>query len=160
MKKTFALTTTNGKLTCPELVGYELPEWEGQEEDVDAMAKEEYPEPNPYNTYQSVGNDLKISGFIKGYRKARDKFEFTEHHIKLALLRGYKLGKKNGSEMDRKSEEKNILNYLRTARTPIAIEVEGVREYIVPFGYDSDGVYCDKHVLNPDGTVKGRWVYE
>jgi hypothetical protein len=26
MKKTFALTNTNGKLTCPELVGYELPE--------------------------------------------------------------------------------------------------------------------------------------
>jgi hypothetical protein len=26
MKKTFALTTENGKLTCPELAGYELPE--------------------------------------------------------------------------------------------------------------------------------------
>lgn len=52
--------------------------------------------------------------FVRGFKTAQslnDK-KFSLEDLKLAILRGYKLGKNGGSEIDRKQEEKYLESYL------------------------------------------------
>lgn len=154
MTKTFKLTHD---LTCPELAGYKLPPIERrQEDDVEAMAKEEFNNiDNPIRS--GIDNHSYKTGFTEGYTKAREKFEFTEEEVRHIILKSFLLGVDRGNYS--KEIEDNLLQYLRTTRTPIAIEVEMVQKSIngsIPVGQDWECVPA----TNPDGTVKGRWVYE
>ena len=139
MTKRFKINPDN---TCPELAGYKLPPLE-----LDGVGQ-------PLTDYiEEKHNQAECIGFIDGYTKAREKYEFTEEQVRHIILKSFLLGVDRGNYS--KEIEDNLLQYLRTTRTPIAIEVEmdstksllGVWTGFVP-------------ALNPDGTVKGRWVYE
>jgi hypothetical protein len=138
MKKTFKIEIANGKLTCPELDGYELPEIEIE------------PIGQPLTDYvNQKRTQEECIGFIDGYNKAREKFEFTERDLRKAYDTNHY------SKEDKDNQWDNFIASLRTARTPIAIEVEMVEDYNSAFG-----VWQTIPATNPDGTVKGRWVYE
>ena len=152
-------------LTCPELAGYKLPEVkQRQEDDVVAMAKEEF---NSIDKPIRSGIDChsyKV-GFAECYTKAREKYEFTEDDMKYIFECGRNY--QNNAEVTFKVS----MDHLRTPRTPIAIEVEmKCGRCYMPLSEDdcwsakeccqgSEG-YPDIPATNPDGTVKGRWVYE
>lgn len=154
-------------LTCPELAGYKLPPCSRcQEDGVEAMAKEEF---NSIDKPIRSGIDChsyKV-GFAECYTKAREKYEFTEDDMKYIFECGRNY--QNNAEVTFKVS----IDHLRTQRTPIAIDVEMVEARSESFrinGCDSfTEVGCIKQVCtcydfkpakNPDGTVKGRWVYE
>jgi hypothetical protein len=147
--------------TCPELAGYKLPPIERrQEDDVEAMAKEEFNNiDNPIRS--GIDNHSYKTGFAEGYTKAREKFEFTEEEVRHIILKSFLLGVDRGNYS--KEIEDNLLQYLRTTRTPIAIEVDMVESpaYNAIRMIDNSGcfVYCIPS-KNPDGTVKGRYIYE
>lgn len=134
----------NPDLTCPELAGYRLPPCSrGQEDGVEI--------PQSFgNSYQNYAFG---EGYKSGYTKAREKYEFTEIQLRQAMLFGSMQSKLTPNEL--KLSFNQLLQSLRTPRTPIAIEVEmdstksllGVWTGFVP-------------ALNPDGTVKGRYIYE
>jgi hypothetical protein len=149
MTKRFALTTENGKLTCPELAGYELPEWEGQKDaDMEKKVRDIFPPKNSHldRLDEVDGNAYYRSIWRDGYRKSREKFEFTERDLRKAYDTNHY------SKEDKDNQWGNFIASLRTARTPIAIEVEMERVW--------NGDCFDIPATNPDGTVKGRWVYE
>ena len=136
-------------LTCPELAGYKLPEVEQrQEDDVVAMAKEEF---NSIDKPIRSGIDChsyKV-GFAECYTKAREKYQFTEEDMKYIFECGRNY--QNNAEVTFKVS----MQSLHTPRHPIAIDVEmdstksllGVWTGFIP-------------ATNPDGTVKGVYVYE
>ena len=141
--------------TCPELAGYKLPEVERrQEDDVEAMAESQYPIKKGGSAWMPTTHDCnqanKQEGFISGYTKAREKFEFSEADMVQAFAYGKTL-----EPFDSFDDFISNIRKIRTPRTPIAIEVEmdstksllGVWTGFVP-------------ALNPDGTVKGRYIYE
>jgi hypothetical protein len=148
MTKRFALTPD---LTCPELEGYKLPKIPNyQDDEIEGMAESQYGTDidsirggNPYD----LNKDLK-SGFVRGYSKAREKYEFTEEDIRKAMHFG-KFG-----YSDEQATTIGFIQSLRTPRIPIAIEVEMVEEFEMVSG---------NHYLvpatHPDGTVKGVYVY-
>jgi hypothetical protein len=147
MTKRFALTPD---LTCPELEGYKLPKIPNyQDDDIEGMAESQYGTDidsirggNPYD----LNKDLK-SGFVRGYSKAREKYEFTLYDMAQAFAYGRTLEPFDSFD--------DFIASLRTPRIPIAIEVEMVEEFEMVSG---------NHYLipatHPDGTVKGVWVYE
>ena len=108
MLKRFNITITNGKPTCAELAGYELPEWKFSHQDL-------------IDLVQAIKDYTYESGGVLGYDE-REASEFVDIFL-------------NGRN-----------------RTPIAIEVEMERVW--------NGDCFDIPATNPDGTVKGRWVYE
>lgn len=131
MTKRFKLTPD---LTCPELDGYRLP-------------------PLP------------------------EKTEFTIDDIRNAFLAGIAITGEGfngeycgGNNPDIEGEfgeyADQYIASLRTPRIPIAIEVEMeytcCKRYINCIGCDAteDMIQPIKPVTNPDGTVKGVWVYE
>lgn len=162
MTKTFPLLPDN---TCPELAGYKLPELpRSQEDDVKAMAKEEFNNiDNPIRS--GIDNHSYKTGFTEGYRKAREKFEFSRQDL-IDLVEGLKVYTSEtqsilGDDTWEASDFVDMFIDNRTPRTPIAIEVEMEREYIIPSGKDVKYIYVDIPATNPDGTVKVvRWVYE
>lgn len=158
MTKTFKI---NPDLTCPELAGYKLPSFPRSQEDGVEI-------PQSFgNSYQNYAFG---EGYKSGYRKAREKYEFTEADIISAI----QMAKDSGYYLS------EIIASLRTPRTPIAIEVEMSYYYKDSVQFDDMGsrwIQCYKSrfdelkkstmietkevpILNPDGTVKGRWVYE
>lgn len=155
MTKTFPITIINGNPTCLELPGYELPECSRcQEDDIDI----------PNGCHEEFE-----FGYEAGYRKAREKYEFTKQDL-IDLVQALK---------DYTSECHVILGHdewdafvfvdiflAGRNRTPIAIEVEMV---VNCTGNNDNGCFmdasghdcgCIKPAKNPDGTLKGRWVYE
>jgi hypothetical protein len=159
MKKTFALTTENGKLTCPELDGYELPEH--QEDDVVSEAWAS----NPDRTGEAP------LMYKAGYTEARDKFEFTREDIRNAFLYAisltaeghngeYSSGNDPDIEIQFGEDADEYIASLRTARTPIAIEVEIDAPIYADDAFGKTYLIGKGVATNPDGTVKGRWVYE
>ena len=136
-------------LTCPELAGYKLPEVEQRQED-DVYI--DYPE-RPLGIQGIVDYQL---GFQSGYAKAREKFEFSESD----LISAIEMAKDSGYYLS------EIIQSIRTPRTPIAIEVEMeytcCKRYMNCIGCDAteDMIQPIIPATHPDGTVKGRWVYE
>jgi hypothetical protein len=152
MKKIFALTTENGKLTCPELAGYELPEH--QEDDVVSEAWAS----NPDRTGEAP------LMYKVGYTEAREKFEFTREDM-IDLVEAikdytYESGGVFGYDDREASEFVDIFLNGRTARTPIAIEVEMDAPIYADDAFGKTYLIGKGVATNPDGTVKGRWVYE
>lgn len=155
MTKRFALTTENGKLTCPELAGYRLPSCSRcQEYDVVSEAWASTP-----NRTGAAPLMYKV-----GYTEARQKFEFSRQDLidLVESLKDYTAESNNilGHDEREASEFVDIFLNGRTPRTPIAIEVEMAKpsESFGAFVGNVIGEFVP--VLNPDGTVKGRWVYE
>lgn len=180
MIKTFTLTPN---YTCPELVGYKLPSFpRSQEDDIEAMAKEEFNNiDNPIRS--GIDNHSYKTGFTEGYHKAREKYEFSrEDMINFAQW----VESSNEANM---YDRKNRLRFepmmggnpesvkrmpelleLYLNRRPIAIEVEMVEVKVNPMGRivdlmdltqnQSSCTWQERPDTNPDGTVKGRWVYE
>lgn len=156
MTKTFPITIINGKPTCAELPGYELPSFSRyQDNDVDAMAKDTFPPTNSHldRLDEVDGNAYYRSIWKSGYHKAREKFEFTEDDIRKAM---------NFGMFGYSGEQKTTIGFiqsLRTPRTPIAIEVEMEPIY-------ADDAFGETYQIgwapttNPDGTVKGTYIYE
>jgi hypothetical protein len=141
----------NPDLTCPELAGYKLPSFSrSQEDDV------EIPE-GFANSYQNYAFG---EGYKSGYTKAREKFEFSEEQLKQAFFTGFEMALDTFSSKSKSVVFHNYLKSLRTPRNPIAIEVEMAKpsESFGAFVGNSIGEFVP--ALNPDGTVKGRWVYE
>ena len=148
MTKTFKLTPD---LTCPELAGYKLPQIE-----LDGVGQ-------PLTDYiKEKHNQAECIGFIDGYTKAREKYEFSREDmakvIEYMIKNPISAELRTELEIDFNNGVSVLSKYFErilTPRTPIAIEVEmdstksllGVWTGFVP-------------ALNPDGTVKGRWVYE
>lgn len=143
-------------LTCPELAGYKLPPCSrGQEDGVEKQYSEELDKRiNIAKNYkgQVAGRHPdaftheEMKGMLRGYIEAREKYEFTESDLRRALSMAF-IAVQDGGNIT--SDE--IIASLRTPRHPIAIEVEIVRATL-------DGIIFP--ATNPDGTVKGRWVYE
>jgi hypothetical protein len=179
MLKRFALTNTDGKLTCPELDGYELPELPERQEDdnIDKVADEET------NDIKEGCSDYAFKDIYKefvksGYRKAREKYEFTREDMIEAFKSGFKITNETFNEEFSDypyvaewftPKLNNFIASLRTARTPIAIEVEmveGFEDEYNDFSVSMNGLNgirigrASRPKLTPDGTVKGRWVYE
>jgi len=154
MTKTFPLLPD---LTCPELAGYKLPSFpRSQEDDVKAMAKEEFNNiDNPIRS--GIDNHSYKTGFTEGYRKAREKFEFSREDM-IDLVEGLKVYTSEtqsilGDDTWEASDFVDMFIDNRTPRHPIAIEVEMWAS--IP-GKD------DKEIpkLNPDGTVKVvKWIF-
>jgi hypothetical protein len=162
MKKTFKLTPD---LTCPELEGYKLPEMPNyQDGEIEGMAESQYGTDidsirggNPYD----LNKDLK-SGFVRGYSKAREKYEFTLYDMAQAFAYGRTLEPFDSFD--------DFIASLRTPRIPIAIEVEMVEVKVSPMGRIVDPMdvgqnqssckWEQRPATQPDGTVKGVWVYE
>lgn len=136
-------------LTCPELAGYKLPQIEpdGVGQPLTDYIKEKH-------------NQAECIGFIDGYNKAREKYQFTEDDMKYIFECGRNY--QNNAEVTFKVS----IAHLRTPRNPIAIEVEMeytcCKRYMNCIGCDAteDMIQPVKPATNPDGTVKGRWVYE
>lgn len=147
-------------LTCHELAGYKLPEVErGQEDEAEGMAKEEF---NNIDKPIRSGVDYhsyKV-GFVDGYTKAREKFEFTKQD--LINFTKWVENSKEAAFYDRKNRmrfeptmggnpesEKRMpeLLELYLNRHPIAIEVEMEYYYMSSvklYGKDAGWVKCDK----------------
>jgi hypothetical protein len=150
MTKRFALTPY---LTCPELEGYKLPKIPNyQDDDIEGMAESQYGTDidsirggNPYD----LNKDLK-SGFVRGYSKAREKYEFAESQLRQALSIAFMTTHDGGNIT---SDE--IIASLRNPRIPIAIEVEMVRYY-----NHALEIWQLIPATQQDGTLKGVWVYE
>jgi hypothetical protein len=161
----------NPDLTCPELAGYKLPSFSrSQEDDV------EIPEgfANSYQSYEFG------EGYKSGYTKAREKFEFSEEQLKQAFFTGFEMALDTFSSKSKSVVFHNYLKSLRTPRNPIAIEVEMSYYYKDSVQFDDTDtiwIQCYKSrfdelkkstmietkevpILNPDGTVKGRYIYE
>lgn len=152
--------------SCPELAGYKLPEVEQrQEDDVVAMAKEEF---NSIDKPIRSGIDChsyKV-GFAECYTKAREKFEFTESDLRQAVALSLDDAEKSviwSKEWYPNKLADKIIASLRTQRTPIAIEVEMVESPSYNAIRMQDKNDCFAYFIpatNPDGTVKGVYVYE
>jgi hypothetical protein len=152
--------------TCPELAGYKLPPIERrQEDDVEAMAKEEFNNiDNPIRS--GIDNHSYKTGFTEGYTKAREKYEFSREDmakvIEYMIKNPISAELRTELEIDFNKGVSVLSKYFErilTPRNPIAIEVEMVQKSIngsIPVGQDWECVPA----TNPDGTVKGRWVYE
>ena len=156
----------NPDLTCPELAGYRLPSFSrSQEDDVEALAENEYreypsdPKGSNYQNNRDINCHRKRKAFIKGYTKAREKYEFTEADMKYIFECGRNY--QNNGEVTFKVSIAHL-------RNPIAIEVEMVQGFEDEHGDFSvsmnnlDGVQigrATRPALNPDGTVKGRYIY-
>ena len=166
MKKTFSITITNNKPTCPELAGYELPSCSRcQEDDVVNEAWASKPD--------RTGEAPLM--YKVGYTEARERFEFTERDLMQAFTHCAKYASEcasRGIDVDFSNEWKEFIASLRN-RTPIAIEVE-----MVEVKSDINGTYLCSHwtksgcsniqcecykikpATNPDGTVKVvKWIF-
>lgn len=80
IKKIIAHLPLNG---APILEGVDL--LAPIEDDVEQMANDTYPQPNPYQVGLSVGADMKKEAFIVGYNKAREKYKYTEEDMRKAI---------------------------------------------------------------------------
>jgi hypothetical protein len=156
----------NPDLTCPELAGYKLPSFpRSQEDDVEKHYSEELDKRwevaknykgQVAGRHPDAFTREEMKGMIRGYMEAREKFEFSEEHIIEAFKKGYLFGADGGGHY-----LSQLLQSLRTPRTPVAIEVEFKKPI---WGESACGeilLLGKEIVLNPDGTVKVvRWVYE
>lgn len=147
MTKTFPLLPD---LTCPELAGYRLPELKQELEPIEI--------PEGCHEEFEVGYEV---GYEIGYNKAREKFEFSEMDLRQALSMAF-IAIQDGGNIT--SDE--IISSLRALRTPIAIEVEmeytccNLHKNIKPSYVSVNIMKSIRPATHPDGTVKGRWVYE
>lgn len=99
---------------------------------------------------KSPDDDIRVDSYST-YNKHGEKYEFTESQ----LLGFFDWHKSKGYASILKGDMVEYIASIRTPRNPIAIEVEmdstksllGVWTGFVP-------------ALNPDGTVKGRYIYE
>ena len=146
-------------LTCPELARYKLPPFSrGQEDGVEKLSDES----NGYLVFSSKAQGTKAmafdEGFKSGYKKAREKFEFSESQLRQALSMAF-IAVQDGGNIT--SDE--IIQSLRTPRHPIAIDVEMVESPSYNAIRMQDKNDCFAYFIpatNPDGTVKGVYVYE
>jgi uncharacterized GH25 family protein len=94
---------------------------------------------------------------VQCYNKAREKYEFSREDLVHAIDLAQEVHKpKYCHHYEHTYTPEQIMSILLT---PIAIEVEMVQKSIngsIPVGQDWECVPA----TNPDGTVKGRWVYE
>ena len=152
----------NPDLTCPELAGYKLPSFpRSQEDDMEALAESQYPIKKGGSAWMPTTHDCnqanKQEGFISGYTKAREKFEFSEADMVQAFAYGKTL-----EPFDSFDDFISNIRKIRTPRTPIAIEVEMVQKFQPDKSKrenELNGVYYEPK-LNPDGTVKVvKWIF-
>lgn len=144
-------------LTCPELAGYKLPEVERRQEDEMKVESEKYGFRVPYNGSNEFYDKDAIKHFEAGYTKAREKYEFTEDDMKYIFECGRNY--QNNAEVTFKVS----IDHLRTPRHPIAIDVEMVESPSYNAIRMQDKNDCFAYFIpatNPDGTVKGVYVYE
>lgn len=142
----------NPDFTCPELAGYKLESFSiGQEDDVEKLSISAFPlnEKTSWGRGYSYDNERKRTGFIAGYHKAREKFEFTESDLRRALSMAF-IAVQDGGNIT--SDE--IIASFRTPCLPVAIEVE--MEVTNTPGF-ARGKFP---ATNPDGTVKVvKWIF-
>lgn len=145
----------NPDYTCPELAGYKLPPCSRCQED-----EINYAEILHLKSRQT-GNSFEL-GFKAGYHKAREKYEFSREQLLMAIkiARTPKKITFDGDELTGKIIHKHLSPsevisevIALTTRHPIAIEVE-----MWPSIPGKDDKEIPK--LNPDGTVKGIYIYE
>ena len=140
----------NPDLTCPELAGYKLPEVnERSDKELRQISIDMGLE------FYVGGNYDFENGVRKGYRKAREKYEFSEEQLKQAFFSGFEMALDTFSSKSKSVVFHNYLKSLRTPRTPIAIEVEMVEAFEMV-----SRRHFFEPAMHPDGTVKGRWVHE
>lgn len=167
MTKRFNITIINNKPTCAELAGYELPECSRcQEDGVEKLSDAS----NGYLVFSSKAQGTKAmafdEGFQYGYHKARERFEFTESDLRQAIALSLDDAEKSviwSKEWYPNKLADKIIASLRTPRIPIAIEVEMVESTAynaIRLQDESDCFGYYSPATNPDGTLKGRWVYE
>jgi hypothetical protein len=158
MKKTFKLTP---ELTCPELEGYKLPEIPKYQDDEIIEQGNIFSNGFALELRQQLVSALN-EGFKAGYSKAREKYEFTLYDMAQAFAYGRTLEPFDSFD--------DFIASLRTPRIPIAIEVEMVEVKVSPMGRIVDPMdvgqnqssckWEQRPATQPDGTVKGVWVYE
>ena len=145
--------------TCPELAGYKLPPCSRSQEDgVEAIVKNLMGLPD-YLNLESMSPSMKGSfDFgVQCYNKAREKYEFSREDLVHAIDLAQEVHKpKYCHHYEHTYTPEQIMSILLT---PIAIEVEMVQKSIngsIPVGQDWERVPA----TNPDGTLKGRYIYE
>jgi hypothetical protein len=80
-------------------------------------------------------------GFVRGYKKAKEKFKHTEHEIRMAYMQGY-----NRGLLDMPNEMENYIQSIQQPKLPVAFNCEE-EEY--KSGEDGYGYY----------EWIGEWVY-
>lgn len=177
MKKTFKLTP---ELTCPELAGYALPSFpRHQRDDVEKKYSEEL------DKRAAIAKNYKgqvagrhpdsftreeMKGMIRGYMESRDKYEFTRADMMRAIDLSQEVHKPKYSPECEYEHTYTPEQVLLILRTPIAIEVEMEQVKVNLMGRIVDPMdvtqnqsackWLERPATNPDGTLKGRWVYE
>ena len=129
----------------PILEGVDLLPPLKQEDDVDELAKE-------YG--ESIGNKdgTAVFDYKRGYNKAKEKYKYTEEHIRMAVLNGSGMGEVDDEEYE--EYVKWTIQSLSQPKIPVAFECE---EKV-----SSDSMYVN-HVIYETKTIttsKGntQWV--
>jgi len=153
-------------LTCHELAGYKLPPCSRCQEDGVEIESEKYGFRVPYNGSNEFYDKDAIKHFKAGYHKAREKFEFSESDLRQAVALSLDDAEKSviwSKEWYPNKLADKIIASLRTPRHPIAIDVEMVESPSYNAIRMQDKNDCFAYFIpatNPDGTVKGVYVYE
>lgn len=159
MKKTFKLTP---ELTCPELAGYVLPELLRHQKDDSDVNK------TWLTKHHRTGQAPLM--YMLGYTEARERYEFTKQDLidLVQSLKDYTSEIHNVLGHDER-DASELVDIFLTKRTPIAIEVEMERVKINPMGRRVDPMDFTQNqssctweqmpATNPDGTVKGTYIF-
>jgi hypothetical protein len=156
---------------APYLSGVDVlpPNWRagGEEDEVEELANEEYELQQKSfedSTEMFPFNDSMLlkSGFISGYNKAREKYKFTEEHLRKAIKMGIQKHPYafDGKETKYKYSEDEIIQSLQQPKYPIAFECEMItRVYDV---YPQRTERKPKTIINSEGRVEwvGKYIYE
>lgn len=116
-----------------------------QEDDVEKLANEYFTDTNPEESpYQ---NGLHI-GFKGGYSKAKEKYKYTEHEIRMAYMQGY-----NRGALNMPNEMENYIQSTQQPKIPVAFNLEK-EEYRVKSGT------IEEHKTGEAGYEYYKWIGE
>jgi hypothetical protein len=124
------------------------------EDDVEKLAKQEYPQPIPYQVGLSVGADMKKEAFIDGYNKAKEKYKYTEEDLKKAMKYASEITNNKMKYME------DYIQSLQQPKMPVTFECETI--WINSFGTEVNTNSYDvkdlkrKTILNSQGLT--QWV--
>ena len=136
-----------------------LPEFSEKEDDVEKVAKKEYPSTNTHldRLDEADGNAYYRSIFKKGYNKAKETYKFTEEDLReCCSLIFNALGVRDDITTD------EIIQHIQQPKRPkyFDCEIEYIHDETVP--YPKTLGTKPKTITNPQGNIElvGEYSYE
>jgi len=157
---------------APVLEGVSLlPEFSKEEDDVEKVAKKEYPSTNTHldRLDEADGNAYYRSIFKKGYNKAKETYKYTEKDLAEAYERGMNNIDSDGCHIDQPADDfTEFIQSLQQPKRPKSILLETI--YRVKSGTiqeHKDGLagfeyYEPKTITNSQNQTElvGEYIYE